>query len=292
MKIKSIFYFSLMPTLFILFVCNGSNVSRPADANDEDAIYHLVSIDKVAEFNFDLLDFSIPDTLLSSLSPVEPSFYWFELIRDSLDLFISLDYPDRNDTLGTLPIADVREIKFFFGTFEIIGTDTTGGGSNPVRLSKDFEIRAEINAQFTKFGFSSNYRRGWLLTEISDVEYSSGYPGGITQITLQSNSYPQHIVVPGIKPVSDVLEFAPGESLTVIVNGSDISDLARIRYPSNGIFQNLDMDANENGEFTAGFRLPENTQKNHFLIEVMSSSAFQINGVFKSEAIGILFETE
>jgi|GEM_PF-2544496 len=292
MKAKSVFYFGLLPLLLSVFVCNGNNVSSPADANDEDAVYHLVTIGKVDEFNFDLLDFSIPDTLLSSLSPVEPSFYWYELTRDSLGLTISLDYPNGNDTLGTVASADVKEIKFFFGTFEIIGTDTTGGGSNPVRLSKEFEIRGEINAQFAKFGSNFNYRRGWLLSEISDVEYTAGYPGGITQITLQSDSYPEHIVVSGMKPVSDVLEFAPGESLTVIVNGSDISDLARIRYPSNGTFQNLDLDMNQNGEFTAGFRVPENSQKNHFLVEVISSAAFEINGLFKSEAIGILFEIE
>jgi hypothetical protein len=253
--------------LLAILACNGSDVTRPADVNDEDAIYHIIIYDRQAEFNMDLLDFSIPDTLIEPLIPDILDYYWFDLNRDSLDLFINIDYPDIQDSLGTLPEGDVSYTKLFYGTLEIIGADSIGGEEIPVRRSKPFIIRAEILARFVKFGSDNNFRRGWLLRYISNVVYSANYPQGISQITVNSASNPDYILPAGIIPLADIPTFTPGESLTVTISGS-------------------------NPDFIAGFTMPQNAQFNHFLVEVIREASLDDNNIFGYEAVGVLFEVE
>jgi hypothetical protein len=214
--INKLFFGSSMLALAV-FACNGSDVTRPQDVNDYDAIYHIITIDKTSEFNIDLLDFSIPDTMLEAIDYVDPEIFWLDLSRDSLDLPIDIDYPQSGDSAGTLPEASARLIKVFYGALEIIGTDTSNGGNIPVRLSRPFIIRGEITAQFKRYGGDYNFRRGWLLTLLSDVVYSANYPQGITQIVINSSSYTDFILVPGAKALADILQFARGESVTVTV---------------------------------------------------------------------------
>jgi len=281
-----------MLLFFLIIACNGSDVTGPEDVNDYDAVYHIMIIDRAGEFNIDLLDFSVPDTLLSTLAPVELEYYWFNLERDSLDLLINIDYPEAHDSLGSLPEANAQMIKFFYGTLEIIGFDTAGGGQERFRLSKEFVIRGEISAQFGKYGSDYNYRRGWLMTGISDVAYAAAYPQGITQITINSASYPELVLSPALKPLADVPVFAPGESVTVTVNGSNPEDIFRLRYPVEGSFQTIRLEPDTNNNFMAEFRLPEAEQYNHFLIEAIGEASFQENGVFRYEGIGVLFKVE
>ena len=279
--------------IFLLIIaCNGSDVTRPADINDYDAIYHIVSIDRAPEFNIDLLDFSVPDTLPSVLTQVQLEHYWFNLTYDSLDLPIDIEYPDAQDSLGTLPEAGVREIKFFYGTLEIIGIDTAGGGQESIRRSTEFAIRGEISATFKKFGSDYNHRRGWLLTGISDVVYTAAYPPGITQITINSASYPELIVSTGLKSLDEILAFAPGESVTVTVNGSNPNDLFRIRYPQGIGFQTVLLEPDSNNSFVTEFRMPEIERASHFLVEAIGETSFQEDGPFRYEAIGVLFKVE
>ncbi|UCE66953.1 MAG: hypothetical protein JSU85_02780 [Candidatus Zixiibacteriota bacterium] len=283
-------------TVFLIFLsiiaCNGSDVTRPPDVNDYDAVYHIVSIDRAPEFNIDLLDFSIPDTMSSMLAQLQLEHYWFNLTYDSLDLPIDIEYPDAQDSLGTLPEAYVRKIKFFYGTLEIIGIDTAGGGQEPIRRSTDFAIRGEIYATFKKFGSDYNYRRGWLLTEISDVVFSAAYPQGITQITINSASYPELIVSTGLKSLDDILVFAPGEYVTVTINGSDPGDIFRLRYPQGNGFQTVLLEPDFSNNFITEFQMPGIGQFNHFLVEAVGKTSFREDGPFRYEAIGVLFEVE
>jgi hypothetical protein len=278
--------------ILLLLACNGSDVTQPADVNDYDAIYHIISIDKISEFNLDLLDFSVPDTLPPELAQLQIEHYWFSLLHDSLDLIIDIEYPDFQDTLGSIPEADVREIKIFTGTLEIIGIDTAGGGQVPVRFSTEFIIRGEITARFAKFGSDLNFRRGWLLTHISDVSYTSFYPQGITQISINSASYPDLILTTGIKAMDDVLVFAPGETVTVTVNGSNLDDLFRIRYPQGGAFHTILIEPDFNNNLIMEIQMPETEQFNHFLVEAIGETSFGEQGPFRYEAFGLLYKIE
>jgi hypothetical protein len=278
--------------LIVGLACNGADVSRPADINDEDAIYHIIIYDRLAEFNMDLLDFSIPDTSIAPLIPDILDYYWFDLARDSLDLIINIDYPDIQDSLGTLPEGDVSYTKLFYGTLEIIGADSIDGEEIPVRRSKPFFIRAEILARFVKFGSDSNFRRGWLLRQISSVVYTANYPQGISQITINSASNPEYILPAGVIPLADIPTFTPGESLTVTVSGSNPDDIYRIRYPLGGELQTFIIEPDTNNNFIAEFALPQNDQFNHFLVEVIRNASFDDNSVFGYEAAGVLFEVE
>jgi hypothetical protein len=290
MMIKSLLMGFLI--FILILACNGSDVTRPADLNDYDAIYHIVSIDRVSEFNMDLLDFSIPDTMSSMLTQLQLEHYWFNLTYDSLDLPIDIEYPDAQDSLGALPEAEVRKIKFFFGTLEIIGVDTAGGGQEPVRFSTEFTIRGEISAEFKKYGSDYNYRRGWLLTAISDIVYTSAYPQGITQISINSDSYPDLILSTGLKSLNDVLVFDPGESVTVTVNGGNLDDIFRIRYLEGSVLQTAIMEPDSSGDIITEFQMPETQQPGYFLVEVIGETSFQEDGPFRYKAVGVLFKVE
>lgn len=278
--------------ILAILACNGSDVTRPADVNDYDAIYHIIIYDRQAEFNLDLLDFSVPDTTVATLAPDVLDYYWFDLDRDSLDLIIDIDYPDNQDSLGSIPESDVRYIKFFYGSLEIIGSDSVGGEEVPVRRSKSFTIRGEIDAHFSKYGSDTNYRRGWLLTRISDVTYTSGYTQGITQIIINSASHPGYIVTAGTRLLADIPLFPPGESLAVTVYGSNSNDTFRIRYPSAGGLQTSVIEPDSGNNHIAGFAMPQNAQVNHFLVEAIREASFDDNDIFGYEAVGVLFEVE
>lgn len=278
--------------LITILACNGSDVTRPADIIDEDAIYHIIIYDRQAEFNMDLLDFSIPDTTIAPLLPDILDYYWFDSSRDSLDLIIEIDYPGTQDSLGSLPEADVEYIKIFYGSLEVMGADSVNGQVVPVRRSNPFVIRAEIQARFVKYGSDTNYRRGWLLRYISDIAYSAGYPQGITRITIDSPTYPDYILPAGINALADVPTFSPGESLTVAVTGSDPDDIFRIRYPAGGALQTFDLEPDTAGNFIAAFTLPQNAQFGHFLVEAIREASFDNPNVFGYEAVGVLYKVE
>jgi len=284
--------FLFTAAISIILACNGSDVTRPADVIDEDAIYHMIIYDRQAEFNLDLLDFSVPDTTVAALAPDVLDYYWFDLDHDSLDLIIDIDYPDTQDSLGSIPESDVRYMKYFYGSLEIIGSDSIGGEEVPVRRSKSFTIRGEINAHFSKYGSDTNYRRGWLLTSISDVAYTSGYTQGITQIIINSASHPGYIVTAGTHPLADIPVFLPGESLSVTVYGSNSSDIFRIRYPASGGFQTFVIEPDSGNNLIAGFSLPQSAQINHFLVEAIRDASFDDNSIFGHDAVGVLFEVE
>ena len=296
MKTKFRFYPGLIVILALLELiflsCSGHDVSGPEDATDLDAIYRLVTIDETDEFNIDLLDFSIPDTSAPNIIAYDQLFYWFDLSTDSLDLQISLDYPGSHDSLGTLPEAAVQMIKKFYGTLEIIGVDTVNGSEVPVRISRPFVIRGEVSAYFVKYGPDYSHRRGWLMREISDVVYLAGYPEGITQIMINSDSYSSFILTPGLKTLSEIPSFAPGESVMVIVNGSNIDDKFRLRYPEGGVFQNILLENDGQGNFIGEFRMPQTGERNHFLIEAIGETSFRVSGQFRYEAVGVIFRTE
>ncbi|UCC78441.1 MAG: hypothetical protein JSW64_09130 [Candidatus Zixiibacteriota bacterium] len=287
--LKSAIMGSLIVLAFI--ACNGSDVTRPPDVNDHDAIYHIIIYDRASEFNLNLLDFSIPDTLSPLPAQLQVEHYWFNLTYDSLDLIIDIEYPDFHDTLGTLPEADVEEIKLFYGTLEVIGIDTAGGGQTPIRFSTEFAIRAEISARFKKFGSDYNYRRGWLLTQISDIAFSATYPGGITQVRISSASYADLIVMPGLKTLDNIPAFAPGESLTVTISGSNLDDVFRVRFPGDNGYQTVTVTP-VNDSVVTGFRMPGTGQVNHILVEAIGETSFREIGPFRYEAVGVLFRVE
>jgi hypothetical protein len=283
----------IMVMLLLLgtLTCGDSNVVGSPDANDYDAIYHIIVFDRANEFNLDLMDLSIPDTLAPELTQYDSIQYWFNVTQDSLELPIDIDYPDFQDSLGSIPEAFVRELKYFYGTLEIIAVDTTGGGQEPVRLSKEFVIRGEITAEFSKYGGDTNYRRGWLMTHISDAQYTAQYPEGITQVTISSDSYPELIVSPARKSLDDVLVFAAGESLTVAINGANPDDEFRIRFPVENGFQTINIEPDSNG-IIAGFRMPVSERFSHFLVEAIGESSFTQDGIFRYDALGVLFKVQ
>ena len=274
------------------FSCGDTGVTKPKDATNEDAIYNIIRYDAPSLFNLDLLDFSVPDTLPFATGTIVPTVYWYDPDRDSLFIDIQIRYPQSGDPIGTIPVANVSVSKHFFGSFEIIGVDTAGGGSEPVRMSKEFAIMGLIDAYFEKYGFDSDSRRGWLLTQISDAVFVgnvSGPQGNIGSITVSSPSYPDHVVDTTIKGFSGILTFAPGESLTISIQTVNVGDFVTLRYRSGGALVSVPVPADENGDHIAGFRLPSATGFDHFLIDAVNYRTVTDTLSFRSKAIGVLY---
>jgi hypothetical protein len=284
---------ALVPLLAgIASSCGDTGVTKSEEPTNEDAIYNIIRYDAPSLFNMDLLDFSVPDTLLASAGTVVPTAYWYELDSDSLFIGIDIQYPQPGDPIGTIPVADVSVSKHFFGTFEVIGIDTAGGGSEPVRMSKEFAILGLIDAYFEKFGFDYDSRRGWILTQISDVVHVGNVPGpqgSMGDITIDSPTYPDHVVDTSIKELPDVLIFSPGESLSVSIDATNPGDYITLRYPSDGALISLPVPADENGDHITGFRLPVTTGFGHFLLESIYEGTITDTLSFRSRAVGVLY---
>lgn len=289
-------YFEVLMILMLILVlsCGDTGVSPQEEPTNEDAIYNIIRFDRPSEFNIDLLDFSIPETSLVQIGPIVPTYYWLDLNSDSLFIAINIRYPQAGDPVGTNAIADIRLSKHFFGTFEVIGVDTSGGAQTPVRMSKEFTILGVMEAAFEKFGFDYNPRRGWLLTDISDAVFIgnvSGPQGAIGPITINSISNPDYIVDTDIRPLSDVLRFVPGESLTVSITAANTGDFIGLRYRSGGDLRSIPISANAEGQYVAGFRLPDSEGYDHFLIDAISCDTVTDTASFRYKAIGVLYRT-
>jgi hypothetical protein len=272
--------------------CGDTGVTGSGEPTNEDAIYNIIRYDRPSEFNIDLLDFSVPDTLLATAGSIVPSAYWYDLDRDSLFIAIDIRYPQPDDSTGTLPSANVRVSKHFFGTFEIIGVDTADGGSVPVRMSKEFTILGIIDAFFEKYGYDRNPRRGWILTRISDAVFVGNVPGPqgtMGDITIDSPTYPDHVIDTSVKVLADVLIFPPGESLSVSIQTTNPDDFVRLRYSSGGTLVTIPVLADENGDHLTGFRLPAATGYGHFLVESIHNGTLTDTLSFRSRAVGVLY---
>lgn len=279
--------------LILMLSCGDTGVTGQDEPTDEDAIYNIIRFDRPSEFNINLLDFSVPETLLVPIGPIVPADYWLDLDSDSLFIAIDINYPQPGDPVGTNAIADVRLSKYFYGTFEIIGVDTTGGDQIPVRMSKEFTILGIMEADFEKFGADYHTRRGWLLTDISDAVFVGNVPapiGAIGPIAINSASNPDYIVDTDIRPLSDVLRFAPDESLTVSIIAADTGDFISLRYRSGTDFRSVPIMPNAEGEYIAGFRVSGSEGYDHFLVEAISNETVTDTAAsFKQKAIGIIY---
>ncbi|MEE8417856.1 MAG: hypothetical protein V3S06_04255, partial [candidate division Zixibacteria bacterium] len=276
--------------LILMLSCGDTGVTPRDEPTNEDAIYNIIRYDRPSEFKIDLLDFSVPETSLVQAGPIVPAYYWLNLDGDSLFIAIDINYPQPGDPIGINATAEVRLLKHFFGTFEVIGVDTSGGNQTPVRMSKEFTILGVIEADFEKFGADYNTRRGWLLTEISDAVYIgniSGPQGAIGSITISSISNPDHIIDTDIKPLSDVLRFSPGESLTVSITAADTGDFISLRYRSGSDFRSIPITPNSEGEYIAGFRVSGSEGYDHFLIKAINNDAVTDTASFQHKAIGV-----
>ncbi len=285
---KNLRIIPLIALAFSFLSCGDTGVIPREDPTDEDAIYNIIRYDRPSEFNIDLLDFSIPDTIRLNQSNIVVNSYWYELDSVFYDIEINITRPQPGDSLGSVPEADVRVAKVFSGIHEIIGTDTSGGGSVPVRLSSNLRISGEMLAEFDKLGFDFDDRRGWILRKISDVSYRE-LAAEQGQIIINSNSYPDHQVDPSIKNVSETLTFAPGESLTVAVTYNSRPDVVRLRYPAANVYQTIVPQHSDTATYTTGFRIPNSVAYNHFLVIASWFAAQGDSTEVSTSGIGVLY---
>ncbi len=278
-----------IPVVLSILGCGGADVTSPNEPTNEDAIYNIIRYDKVPDFNLNVYDYSVPDTTVFLARQIVPLFYWYEPSTDSLFIGIEIDYPQQGDTAGSVPVAAVRYGKRFWGTVEIIGVDTSNGGSVPVRLSKEYIIDGLILARFEKWGFNYNFRRGWLLKGISDAFLNGAYLTPDRSIHIRSESYPDYYTGAGVMEYSDILTFSPGESLTVEVTAQNPQDYVRLTYPAADGRHTLFAQVDTTLSCVFGFRLPRQTGRDHFLVDLIKSQSLTDTSGFESSGQGLLY---
>ncbi len=276
--------------LLILMIssCGDTGVSTREEPTNEDAIYNVIRYDRLAEFNIDLYDLAIPDTVFAQAGPIVPGHYWYDLERDSFFIAIDIRYVQPGDPAGTNPTALVRVLKHFWGSLEIIGIDTSGGGNVPVRFSKEFTIIAEIRADFEKYGFDYNHRRGWILTKLSDAVFNGGYLDSFGMITIQTESGSEYGHNTNKKLLANIIHLVPGDSITLNIT-ADPYDYVSVSYKSIGGYTTIKLAPDSTGNYVTGFRIKDSLGYDHFLVDILSNGTLSGFSEFRSMAFGYVY---
>jgi hypothetical protein len=285
---KNLFLFLLAA----LLACGRAGVEPPTDANDEDAIYHIIIYDVPSAFNLDEFDLTVPDTSLNLTESFEPIHWWRTIEHDSLYIDIGIFNPGPNDTLGAVPYANVTVLKYFWGTLEVIAMDTSGGTPRRVRFSKNFNTLGMIGSVFEKVGFDYNSRRGWRLMEISDAVFtplSPGVPQPAPRVEIQT---PDSLLAvnTAVMPLRNLLQFTPGESITVNIYPIDTTAFVSIRYLTGNGYVTQKLGHQPGGVYHVGFTLPRYEEFGHFLVDLINSPALTDSTArYNPNAIGVLY---
>jgi hypothetical protein len=276
--------------ILTVLACGRAGVDTPQEATDADAIMNIITYDRPSMFNFDLLDFSIPDTSVRLDGPYVPVHFWRTREKDSLATDIQINLPEPGDTLGSVPWALVSLTKFFYGTLHIIATDTSDGGSQPVRLAKSFTIKGSMSAVFEKVGFDYNTRKGWILSQISDIRYE-GQGLQLQSVTYQSTSRPDTTfgAPRGLTPLGSIPEFSSAESLTVRLVTSIPDPYAFVRIPTIDGFLTLTAIAEGPNVWISGFRVPAQMGFYRFAIDVLYGRSVNDTSRYQSTGLGVIF---
>ena len=269
-------------SIIAMMACGKTGVDNPAEPTEEDAIFNIIRYDETQAFGIDMMDTTTGDTTLLLGEPYVVRHFWRKILRDSMFIYIALDDPA--DSLGAVPSADVVVRKFIWGRLEVMGIDTTGGGSIPVRFSKPFLSGGEIDAVFERVGSSGDRRRGWQLSRISDtsIGWRTTYIRTI-EIVPENNPdtilYPFSYPPPGL-PYSvlgrdQLYTYAPSESVSIRVHTEDNYPFCYVtlKYPTDSGFGFQRLNPDSSGEYITGFRMPNLRGFGHFLIDVVSNDA-------------------
>jgi hypothetical protein len=289
---KRIFFLPILMAAFL--ACGRTGVDAPIDANDQDAIYHIIIYDVPSAFNLDQFDLSIPDTSFDLGASLEPLHWWRTINHDSLDIDILIHFPQQGDTLGAPPYANVTVRKYFWGTLEVIAVDTSSGTPRRVRLSKSFGMLGTIGSVFEKVGFDYNSRRGWRVMEISDAVFTAlapALPQPPPRIEIQAPDTLIQITTT-IKPLRNLPQFTPAESVTVNIYPIDTAAFVAIRYPYQSGNITRKLDHQPGGIYNVGFTFPRYEEFGHFLVEVINPAALEDSSArYSPKAVAVLYRT-
>lgn len=283
----------LLPILMAFFLaCGRTGVDAPVDANDQDAIYHIIIYDVPSAFNLDQFDVSIPDTTLDLAASLEPVHWWRTIGHDSLDIDIRIFNPGPNDTLGAVPYANVTVRKYFWGTLEVIALDSTAGTPRRVRFSKSFGVVGTIASVFEKVGFDYNTRRGWRLMEISDAVFTALAPAAPQPPPRIEVQAPDTLIIinTNVKLLRNLPQFTPGESVTVNIYPVDTTAYVDIKYSTESGYVIQKLDHQPGGVYHVGFTFPRYEEFGHFLVDVVNPAALTDSSArYSPNAVGVIY---
>jgi hypothetical protein len=290
MKSSYLYIFALVAAAFL--ACGRAGVDAPTDANDQDAIYHIIIYDLPSAFNLDQFDVSIPDTALDLATSLEPVHWWRTIVHDSLDIDIRIFSPGPNDTLGAVPFANVTVRKYFWGTLDVIALDTGAGTPRRVRFSKSFGVVGTIASVFEKVGFDYNSRRGWRLMQISDAVFTALAPAAPQPPPRIEVQAPDTLIIinTNVKLLRNLPQFTPGESVTVNIYPVDTTAYVDIKYLTESGYATQKLDHQLGGVYHVGFSFPRYEEFGHFLVDVINPTALTDSSArYSPNAVGVIY---
>jgi hypothetical protein len=290
MKSSYLYIFALVAAAFL--ACGRAGVDAPTDANDQDAIYHIIIYDLPSAFNLDQFDVSIPDTALDLATSLGPVHWWRTIVHDSLDIDIRIFSPGPNDTLGAVPFANVTVRKYFWGTLDVIALDTGAGTPRRVRFSKSFGVVGTIASVFEKVGFDYNSRRGWRLMQISDAVFTALAPAAPQPPPRIEVQAPDTLIIinTNVKLLRNLPQFTPGESVTVNIYPVDTTAYVDIKYLTESGYVTQKLDHQLGGVYHVGFSFPRYEEFGHFLVDVINPTALTDSSArYSPNAVGVIY---
>lgn len=246
----------LMPVILI-FACSGKNPTSPVEATDQEAIYNVLFQDNYRIVAFDFLNLAIPDTaaFLANPDPEHPCI-WHDIQFTSENLpIVILDEPVQS------PVGLVREAHVTYtvvdtGKFRILMYNAVADSIE--RDSARFSYNISRAATCQQWGRSNAIRRGWLLTQISDLRITSGQDYVfLSNLKFSSLTHHDTSFAYGNHSPDELLSFIPSEEVTFHYQKANVLDRVFIYLPDNNYGYRLAEPQQDSlGIWRAGVTMP------------------------------------
>lgn len=257
---------------------------------DRDAIVDMMTEDLPDIFNTQIIDLTVPDTMLLSTA------YWREIDSVGRRVVVSFFY---EGTPHEIPLAEVAVLDSMFGYFHLITEDTSYTPPRRVRAKKPLRELATIQAKFEKWGEDKDPWKGWILTDISGVEIHSEVSSRyLSSVTLQALSVGELTLTGGqiqnAQTISDVPGFSPGESVNLNATCGDSTDIVVMHYDASEKLTKQEMYPIGEKTFRGSFSTPESGGYYHLAVDVTSLSTVtsEDTTVYDSRRWGILYKVD
>jgi hypothetical protein len=257
---------------------------------DRDAIVDMINTDLVEVFNTQVIDLTVPDTLILSTA------YWREIDSVARRVSVSFSY---EGTPHEVPLANVSVLDSMFGCFHLLIRDTTKSPPLRARVKKPLTELATVHAQFEKWGEDNDPWKGWILTAVSGVEvHPRSSARSLTSVTLQSSSVGELTLtereIRNAGATNELPELSDRESVNLNADVGNSTDVVFMHYNTSSGFTKSEMYPVGERTFRGSFRAPQNRGYYHLTVDLISLSTITDpdTSLYDSKRWGILYKVD
>lgn len=272
-------FMAFLLSVFIQTSCEKEYVGFGPEEDDYEAIKAIVY-----ENSFVFFDLYF-DTSLTSFSCT--SFY-----REINNRQDSIPVPViKIDTLTGLDYVELTISAIVSGSFHVLSSDSIG-------WEKGFRDSAFVKAEFERLE-SINYKhRGWVLTKFGGTEINSTPKVNVPRFTYVKLFFVSDSVIYYPATVSDkvskweLLEFSPGDSITVIVHNLDTTDVLYLHYFNGKKYQKRPFKR-ESYDFFSWWEVSGGRYFQHVFIDMLrDETVYDSTSAYRSACWGIVYKVK